>query len=111
MKCPNCRKETISFREWSKTVNAFNWCCRACRCHLEANWLVKWTAWTAWIVALILSLRPLYKGVIEDRKVEIWEMVTGIAQGLGTGVVLGCVAWFFGGYKVILHDENEEQDQ
>ncbi len=36
-------------------------------------------------------------------------MVTGIAQGLGAGIVLGCIAWFFGGFKVILYDKNEEE--
>ena len=109
MKCPNCGQKTISFREWSNALNAFNWCCRACRCNLEANWLVKWTAWTAWIACLILGLRPLYKGMAEDRKVEALEMLTGIAQGLGAGVILGCIAWFFGGFKVILYDRNEAE--
>jgi len=111
MKCPNCGQKTISFKEWSKALNAFNWCCRACRCHLEANWLVTWTAWVAWIVGLILGLRPLYIGVVENHTVEALEMVTGIAQGLGVGVVLGCIAWFFGRYKMIVYDEKEDEDE
>ncbi|MBE2283036.1 MAG: hypothetical protein IAE77_06215 [Prosthecobacter sp.] len=111
MNCPNCGQKTVSFREWSKALNAFNWCCRACRCNLEANWLVKWTAWTALIVGLILGLRPLFKGIAEDRKVEALEMATGIAQGLAAVVVLGCIAWFFGGYKVILSDEHELEEK
>jgi hypothetical protein len=46
-----------------------------------------------------------------DRKVEALEMAAGIAQGLGAAVVLGCIAWFFGGYKVIPYEENaNEQD-
>jgi hypothetical protein len=49
--------------------------------------------------------------VVENHTVEALEMVTGIAQGLGVGVVLGCIAWFFGRYKMIVYDEKEDEDE
>ena len=98
MKCPRCDQETIEFRMWCRSPNAFIWRCIQCGVSLKASR----ATWTWFGILLFLVLLVVGAVIYLEEAGVIVRGGGKIYLLIGIGVIVGplsYVAYKRGGYQ------------
>ncbi len=97
MDCPGCHRQTITFRQWCRSPNAFRWTCPHCHAVLKANrrtWMCFAAAIGAvfGVVAMISILEQRGWPELGQNRHRVW------AGALLVALPISLLAYRLGGY-------------